>query len=32
VSFAGRYADQNDADHAQLAAAIASRVIAGRSD
>jgi uncharacterized protein (DUF2252 family) len=32
VTFAGRYADQNDADHAQLAAAIASRVIAGRAD
>ena len=32
VTFAGRYADQNDADHAQLVGAIASGDIAGRAD
>jgi len=32
VEFAGRYADQNDADHAQLVDAIASGAVAARGD
>jgi len=32
VAFAGRYADQNDADHTQLVEAIASGAVAARSD
>jgi hypothetical protein len=32
VTFAGHYADQNDADHAQLVEAVASGTIAGRAD
>ena len=32
VSFAGRYADQNDADHAQLADAVASGAVPAHSD
>ena len=32
VSFAGRYADQNDADHAQLVAGIATGAVPARND